>query len=180
MSSAEASRHPGTTAMPGARLSAGLDRFTWAVGIGALILIVVGIVVAVVVGRSQPPPDLSTPGGVTLAYELAIQRGEADSAWKLLSSTAQASVSEQQYLARAAGIGRQPDARFSIENVRVVGDRAYLDLVRVIPSGGMLGLGAGTFTVRDPVTLDREGGQWRITVPPEPFLIVNQSGGPVP
>jgi hypothetical protein len=160
--------------------AAGIDRFTWLVAVGSVALILVGVGLAMVLGRGEPAIDLDTPGGVTLAYELAIQRGEADAAWELLSSSARAGTTRQEFLARAAGIGRGADARFSVDNVRVSGDTAHLDLVRVVPSGGFLGLGAGTRTSRDPVTLQREAGQWRISVPPEPFLIMRPAGGREP
>jgi len=155
---------------------AGVDRLTWAVALTAVVLVVVGVTVAAVVGRGEPAINLSSPGGVTLAFELAIQNGEGDVAWLLLAPSAQAGTTRQEFLARAASINRGPNARFSVDNVRTSGDTAHLDLVRIIPTGGLVGLGAGTFTVREPVTLERVDGEWRLTVPPEPYLIMRPSG----
>jgi hypothetical protein len=142
----------------------------------AVALVIVGVAAAAVTGRGEPSIDLSSPGGVTLAFELAIQRGEGDVAWQLLAPAAQSGTTRQEFLARAASIGRGPNARFSVDNVRSSGDSAHLDLVRIIPTGGFFGLGAGTVTVRDPVTLERVDGEWRLTVPPEPYLIMRPSG----
>jgi hypothetical protein len=152
---------------------AGPDQLTWAVVVGTLILVVAGIVTAVLADRMAPAPDLTTPTGVTLAYELAIQQGEGDRAWSLLSSSAQASTTRQEFLARAASAsGWSTNARLSVEDVRVEGTVAHLDLVRTFPTDGPFGLGTGAATSRNPVTLDQEDGVWRITVPPEPWVIM--------
>jgi hypothetical protein len=55
---------------------------------------------------------------------------------------------------------------------------AYLDLVRTVPTGGVFGLGAGTATSRNPVTLDLEDGAWRVTVPAEPWVIMKAPAAP--
>jgi hypothetical protein len=154
----------------------GLDRLTIGIAAGVILLVAVGIAVAATGARIQAPPDLSAPEGVTLAYELDIQRGEADAAWQLLSSAAQAGTTRQEFLARAAGAARPGDARLSVENVRIDGDTAHLDVVRTTPSSGFLGFGAGSFTSRSPVTLVRENGAWRISVPSEPYVILRPAG----
>jgi hypothetical protein len=154
----------------------GLDRLTLAIGLGVLLLVAIGIAVAIFTGRGQAPLDLSTPEGVTLAYETDIQRGEADAAWDLLTSEAQAGTTRQEFLARASGFGRGGDVRFSVENVRSDGTTAHLDLVRTESTRGFLGLGAGSFSNRSPVTLVRENGQWRISVPANPYVIMQPAG----
>jgi hypothetical protein len=164
-------------ARPSVRSSThGFDRLTLGVAVFVLVLVGVGIGVAIVVGRTQPRPDVSTPEGVTLAYELAIQRGEPDVAWNLLSADAQAATTRQEFLARAAGLPNRSDVRLSVENVRTDGDTTHLDVVRTMPTSGFLGLGAGSFTTRSPVTLVREVGVWRISVPSEPFVIMQPAG----
>lgn len=154
----------------------GVDRLTLSIGIGVLVLVAIGIAVAAIGARGQAPPDLSTPDGVALAYELDIQHGEADRAWELLTSEAQAGTTRQEFLARAASVNRGGEVRFSAENVRIDGDTAHMDLVRMTPSSGFLGLGAGTYTSRSPVTLIRENAAWRISVPSEPFVIMQPAG----
>ena len=161
-----------TEAVPATR---GVDRLTLGIGLGVLLLVAIGIGVAVIAGRVQTPPDLTTPEGVTLAYELDIQRGEADAAWSLLTAEAQAGTTRQEFLARAAGL-RRGDVRFSVENVRIDGNTAHLDVVRVASTPGFLGLGAGTFSIRSPVTLARENNEWRISVPSEPYVIMQPAG----
>jgi hypothetical protein len=146
------------------------------VAVFVLVLVGVGIGVAIVVGRTEPQPDVSTPEGVTLTYELAIQRGEPDVAWNLLSTDAQVATTRQEFLARAAGLANRSDVRLSVENVRTVGDTTHLDVVRTIPTSGFLGFGAGSFTIRNSVTLVRERGAWRISVPSEPYVIMQPAG----
>jgi hypothetical protein len=159
----------------------GVDRFTLAIAAGAVALVLVGIATAVLVGHGEPAPDLATPTGVTLAYELALERGEGDAAWDLLAAPARAGITRQEFLARAAGLGgRGPGARLAVENVRVAGAVAHLDLVRTTPTGGLLGLGAGTYTTRHPVTLELEEGAWRVSVPAEPWLIMRGPGSVAP
>jgi hypothetical protein len=141
----------------------GVDRFTLAIAAGAVALVLVGIATAVLVGHGEPAPDLATPTGVTLAYELALERGEGDAAWELLAAPARAGITRQEFLARAAGLGGR-----------------HLDLVRTTPTGGLLGLGAGTYTTRHPVTLELEEGAWRVSVPAEPWLIMRGPGSVAP
>jgi hypothetical protein len=156
--------------------ASGVDRLTLGVALAVLVLVAIGIGVAIVVGRVQPAPDVSTPEGVTLAYELAIQRGEPDNAWDLLSSQAQAATTRQEFLARASGLSRRGDVRLSVENVRIDGDTTHLDVARTIPTSGFLGFGAGSFTTRSPVTLVHERDAWRISVPADPFVIMQPAG----
>src|SRR5690242_948144 len=92
--------------MTGLAARGGADRLTLAIAVGVVLLVVIGVAVAAIGTRIQAPPDLSTAQGVTLAYELAIQRGEADRAWELLSADAQRGITRQEFLTRAAGIGR--------------------------------------------------------------------------
>lgn len=156
--------------------TSGVDRLTLGVALTVLALVALGIGVAIVVGRVQPAPELSTPEGVALAYELTIQRGEPDAAWELLSSQARAATTRQEFVARASGLSGRGDVRLSVENVRIDGDTTHLDVVRTIPTSGFLGFGAGSFTTRSRITLVRERGEWRISVPSQPFVIMQPAG----
>jgi hypothetical protein len=142
--------------------------------IGVLILVAVSIGVAILQPRTQPAPDLTTPEGVVLAYALAVQRGDPEAAWELLSSSARNQTTRERFLARAAGLsGTYARARLSVEDVRVDGDAARVELVRTYRGESVpfpFGSG-GTYHNRNTVRLVREEGMWRMSTPPEPFLL---------
>ncbi len=156
---------------------ASIDRLTVTVAACVLGVVALGIVVAIVIGRAQPTPDLSTPEGVTLAYERAVMRGEPDVAWNLLSAEAQAATTRQEFLARASALANRGDVRVAVEQVRTDGATTHLDVTRTIPTSGFLGFGAGSVTTRSSVTLVQEAGSWRISVPSDPFVIMQPAGG---
>ena len=151
-----------------------MTRFTWAIVGGVVGLVALAMVLAFLSPTRDPTPDLSTPDGVTLAYALAVQRGDLDRAWDLLAESAKAQTTKDRYIARIEGFrsGYQR-ARLSVEDVRAESDTARVDLVRTYPSsGGLLGLGSGgSYSNRNTVRLVRESGQWRITTPPDPFAL---------
>ena len=150
-----------------------MTRFTWAIVIGVLALVGVALVLAFATPRAVAPPDLSTPEGVTLAFALALQAGDLDQAWALLAPAAQAQTTKDRFISRAEGIrGTYQRARLSVQNTRVDGDTARTDLIRTSPSsGGLFGLGDSSYSNQNTVRLARENGQWRITAPPDPFLL---------
>jgi len=151
-----------------------VTRFTWAIVGGVVGLVALALVLAFLSPTREPTPDLSTPDGVTLAYALAVQRSDLDRAWELLAESAKGQTTKDRFIARVEGFrsGYQR-ARLSVEDVRVEGDTARVDLVRTYPSsGGLLGLGgANSYSNRNTVRLSRENGQWRITTPPDPFVL---------
>ncbi len=150
-----------------------MDRFTWGIAVGVLALVLVGVGVAVAVRGRTPPPDLTTPSGVVLAYAEALQRGDAETAWDLLSTSAQGSTTRDQFLRRASGL-REPEerVRLATENEQVQGDTARVELVRIFPAGGgPFSFGASPPAVRNTVRLVRENGAWRISGPPDPYLL---------
>ncbi len=67
-----------------------------------------------------------------------------------------------------------PPGRVAIESVAVEGDVARVEMSRTFSGGGPLGpiVPAERTTVR----LVREQGEWRIEVPPEPYLISRDPG----
>ena len=133
-----------------------MDRFTFAVVGGVLALVAAGLITAATLrGQVGSTPDLSTPGGVALAYALAEQRGDRD-----------------RFLARAGHT--QPDnAYLSIDSARVDGDTASVTLVETYPGSGGI-LGRTSYTSRATVRLLREPAGWRITVPPDDFLLTSK------
>jgi hypothetical protein len=150
-----------------------VTRFTWGIVVGVLALVVLSVGLAVALPRTEQPPDLSTPEGVVLAYALAMQRGEPEAAWDLLSREAKSQTTRERFLALTSGMtGAYERARLSIENVRIEGDTARAELVRTYAgSGGPFGLGGSPYSNRNTVRLGRENGTWRISTPPEAFVL---------
>lgn len=152
-----------------------MDRFTAAIVAGVLLLVVAGVGTALVLQGRETPPDLATPSGVALAYELALQRGKPDRAWDLLAASVQARAERDQFLLRAGTHYREDRMRLLVEDERIEGDTARVDLVQVYPSsGGPFGLGGGSYSTRQNVQLVREDGAWRISVPPDPWLVLER------
>lgn len=130
------------------------------------------LALAVVMPSRQPTPDLNTPDGITLAYALDVQRGDLDQAWDLLAASVKAQLTRERFLTRVeATRSSYQRARLSIEDIRIEGDTARVDLVRTYPSsGGPFGLSSGSYSNRSTVRLVRENAQWRIATPPDPYV----------
>ncbi|MDQ3810856.1 MAG: hypothetical protein M3336_11245 [Chloroflexota bacterium] len=150
-----------------------MTRATWAIVGGVLVLVALALALALLARGREPPPDLARPEGVALAYALDIQQHEPDKAWDLLSESARAQTTRERFMLRAESFARSYErARLSVEDPRTEGESARLELVRTLPSsGGLFGFGGGSNAIRANVRLVREGGQWRISTPPEPFLL---------
>jgi hypothetical protein len=149
-----------------------MDRFTFAVVGGVLALVAAGLVTAASLrGQVGSAPDLNTPAGVALAYAAAEQRGDAQAAWDLLATSAQQRGDRERFLARA-GHSQPDNAYLSTDEERVDGDTASVTLVETYPGSGGL-LGRATYTNRVTIRLARESAGWRITVPPDDFLLVS-------
>jgi hypothetical protein len=144
-----------------------MDRFTVALVGGVLALVVAGLGAAAIVRGRETPPDLSTPRGVTLAYALAEQRGDGQTAWDLLAPSAQARGDRDRFLAR---VGNQGNTReyLTVDDEQIQADAATVVLVRSYP--GSVGIfGAGSNASRSTVRLARETTGWRITAPPDDY-----------
>src|ERR1044071_6627484 len=109
-----------------------MDRFTIALTAGVLALIAAGILVAASLRGREAAPDLTTPSGVTLAYALAEQRGDPESAWNLLSTDVKANNKRDQFVLRADQ--HNDRALLSTEQETVDGQTASVVLVRTYPS----------------------------------------------
>ena len=148
-----------------------MDRFTFAVVGGVLALVAAGLLTAASLrGQVGSAPDLNTPAGVALAYAAAEQRGDAQAAWDLLATSAQQRGDRERFLARA-GHSQPDNAYLSTDEERVDGDTASVTLVETYPGSGGL-LGRATYTNRVTIRLARESAGWRISVPPDDFLLV--------
>ena len=148
-----------------------MNRFTLAVAGGVLALVAAGLVTAGTLrGQIGARPDPSTPAGVALAYALAEQRGDPQAAWDLLASSAQQRADRERFLARAGHAGPD-DTYLSTEDERIEGDAASVVLVQTYPGTGGI-FGRPSYTNRATVRLTREAAGWRITVPPDDFLVL--------
>jgi hypothetical protein len=146
-----------------------MDRFTIAVVGGVMALVVAGLVAAAVLRGHAPQPDLSTPSGIVLAYALAEQRGDGQAAWELLATSVQTRNSRDQFLVRFGSRGGDREY-LTTEDERIDTDGASVVLVRTYPSSGGL-FGSSSYTNRNTVRLAREASSWRITVPPDPYVL---------
>ena len=136
---------------------------------GVLGLVAAGLIAAAILRGHAPQPDLSTPSGIVLAYGLAEQRGDGQAAWDLLAASVQTRNSRDQFLVRFSGHGDGPQY-LTTEDERIDTDGASVVMVRTYPgSGGVFG-GSG-YTSRNTVRLAREASGWRITVPPDPYVL---------
>ncbi|MBI4492557.1 MAG: hypothetical protein HY690_07165 [Chloroflexi bacterium] len=144
-----------------------MDRFTAGIVAGVLALVLLGLAV-VVFGRGRSTsPDLSTPAGVALSFEDAVQRGDGEQAWELLAATARTSTTRDQFIQRVRRVDQR--TRLVVNDERVDDDTARVELALLHPSTG--GLFGDTGYGRVVVYLAREDGAWRVTTPGEPYLL---------
>jgi hypothetical protein len=151
-----------------------VDRFTWGIVVGAVLLVAAGIGIVAAVQRAPAPADLSTPEGVVRAYVEALDRGQPERAWDLLADRLQAEVSRDEFVRRTTqSFGGPREGRVAIEQVVVEGNTARVELSRTFSgSGGPFGLfGPSSYTSRQTARLELQGGRWKITVPPDDFLV---------
>jgi hypothetical protein len=146
-----------------------VDRFTWGVVIGALLLVLGAVGSVAVLQARSAAPDLSTPDGVVRAYYAGLDAGRPDQVWDLLSGAARAGTTRDAFIQRATSYRPSGDARITVDSVTVDGDTAVVRLSRTYGGGGLFDGGGGSSPLT--VRLDRENGAWKITVPPDPFLI---------
>jgi hypothetical protein len=147
-----------------------MDRFTWGVVAGAVVLVVAGLVSVLLLPRTVPPPDLTRPEGVVRTYVQAMDDGRPEDAWDLLATSARAGVTRDEFIRRATTFRRGQASRLAFEQVDVSPAAARVELARTYSGGGGL-FGPSSYTERSTVRLDREDGAWRITVPPDAHLL---------
>jgi hypothetical protein len=149
------------------------DPFLIAIVAGALLLIAAGIGAVLVVGRAprSAPADPTSPEGVVQAYVEAIRAGDADRAYELLSRTAKATTSAQEYRQRfpRSQPSTESGQRVLIETVEVGEDAAEVRVTFSRFSARPEPFSAGTYHRAVNVRLVREDGAWRIGQPAEPF-----------
>ena len=151
-----------------------MDRFTWGIVVGAVALVVVALAAVLLVQRAPAPIDLTTPDGVVRAYVQALDTGKPEAGWDLLSDRLKAETSRDEFVRRAgASYHPQREGRVAIENVTIEGTSARVEVTRTYSSNsGPFGMfGPSSYTNRFTARLEQQGGAWRITVPPEDFLV---------
>ena len=147
-----------------------MDRFTWGIVAGTVLLVVVAFAAVLLVRQNPSPPDLTTPDGTVRAYLEAIDTGRPERAWDLLGERQQAQLSRDEFIARATASHRSPrEARITIDQTVVEGDTARVELSQTYTSTGPPIFGPSSSTNRITARLERQRGQWRITVPPEGY-----------
>lgn len=129
-----------------------------AVFVGAVVVlaVVAGLVVA---NRATPALDTRTPAGVVQEYLKAVIAGDYPAAAELLSPSSGCHVSD---LAAANAPG---SARIVLDHTAVEGDHAVVTVnVTEVSEDGPFGSSGSTHTER--ITVQREGGPWKITGSP--------------
>jgi hypothetical protein len=147
-----------------------VDRFTWGIVVGAVLLVAAGLASVTVLQRPPAPTDLSTPEGVVRAYVTAIETQHPDEAWDLLTAGARGGLTRDEFVRRTSAQSRPRSGRLAIDSVAVEGSTARVELSRTYEGSGGL-FGSSSYSTTNTVRLEREGGQWRISVPPEPYLL---------
>ena len=152
-----------------------VDRFTAGIVAVVLALIVVAVGVSLVARGREIIPDPASPGGVTYAYMRAMADGLPEQAWDLLAAGTKAANSRDKFIASATQQyprGGEINSRFAIEDERITGSTATLQVIRYYGTGGggLFNFG-GDSTTTQSVRLVQEGGVWRITQPPDAHLL---------
>ena len=129
-----------------------------AIFVGAVVVlaVVAGVVVA---HRTAPVLDQHTPEGVVQAYLKAVIAGDYRDAAGLLSPSSGCGVSD---LAAANAPG---SARVVLDHTAVDGDHAVVT-VDVTEGSGDDPFGSSGASHTERITLQREGGAWKITGSP--------------
>jgi len=151
-----------------------VDRFTWGVSVGAVALIVAALAAVLLLQRAPAPVDLTTPEGVVRAYVQALDTSQPEDAWNLLGQRQQAEISRDEFVRRATTAYRSPhNGRIAIESTTVEAMTARVEMSRTYSGGGgPFGIfGSSSYNNRFTARLEQQSGRWRITVPPEDYLI---------
>jgi hypothetical protein len=147
------------------------DRFLLGIVVGALALIVVGIAVVLALGRGPAPPrpDPASPVGVVQSYVEALRDGDFERARGYLSQSARAELDRMRdsfpRFVDSSGVQR----RYLIEPVELEAERATVRVTISTSSARTEPFSSSTYHREVEVRLVREGDQWRIAQPFEPY-----------
>ena len=167
MSQSEA--HP-TQPVPPVRPAAGQDRFLLAIVAGTLLLVVIGVVVVFMFGRTRaaPPTDPNSPSGIVHSYVEAVRAGDFDRARGFLTASARADFDR-----RTQNSSVRPSSN---DRVRIV-----VETRSTTETTAQVGVTLSHFYIRsDPfssntshrtlaASLIREDGVWKMSQPLLPY-----------
>jgi hypothetical protein len=139
----------------------GLDRFTLAVAIAAVVLVALGIVAVLARPRVEQPMDDSRPAGVVYNYYLALTLDDPKTAYAYLSADAQARTSYESFASSYPTRSLSSDRpTIRIDDERIEGDTARVT-IRLTRSGGGL-FAPSDYTYTRTIVLRRESGAWKL------------------
>jgi hypothetical protein len=154
----------------------GTDRFLLGIVVGAVLLILLGVVVVLVVGRAPAASqaDPASPAGVVQAYVEALRTGDVDLAYGYLSRSAQGAVSLDEYRRRfhRPFVPSTSGQRVLIEPATIAGDRAEVQVTLSRFSARADPFSANTYHQDTTINLVKEDGAWRISQPIGPYPFV--------
>ena len=107
---------------------------------------------------------------MVLAYALAEQRGDGQTAWELLATTTQARGDHERFLARVGTAHNE--GYLTTQDERLDGESASVTLVHTYPGSNAF-FGSSSYASRNTVRLVREPAGWRITVPPDDYALLS-------
>jgi len=143
----------------------GGSRSIWLAGaIVAIVLALVAAAALIVSGDREDavyPPD--SPEAAFQGYAQAWDEGDTDTAWSVLTSSAQGRVSRRDF--REANTWRDEEGyRIWIDDRSGTDERAVLHLtIETIYDAGLIG--SGRYEESSRVTMVREDGEWKIDTP---------------
>jgi hypothetical protein len=142
-----------------------MDRYTKLFVGAVLALVVASLATALVLRATEQPPDTSTPEGVALAYAKALQDNDAPQAWNLLATSVREKNDRDAFISR---VNTDEVATLRTDDLKVSGGEARVTLVRQHAAQGLF---SESYTNRSTVVLIQEPDGWRITVPPDPWVL---------
>ena len=155
------------------------DRFLFAIVLGALALIALGIAAVLVTARAPapPPPDPTSPVGVVTAYIGTLRAGDAERARSFLSQSAREALDRTRDQFPRYVDSPTSDRRVLIEPVEITApadgpERAIVKVTISTFSARSEPFSANTYHHEVEVRLVKENGQWRIAQPIDPYQLL--------
>ena len=169
-----ATSSPGRVILVPVRAFNRIDRSSGLVLAAVAALALASIIAVVLAGAAEVAADSSTPRGVVATYVRAIQAGDADRAWDLLSQNATAPAPGEPRPIFSRDEFRQQvqsSRRPTLPGVRIVkvsesSDTATVELAVAHASANPL---TGQTTQQATLSLVRQAGSWLINSDPSPW-----------
>ncbi len=151
------------------------DRFVLGLAATAILLIVLSLASVIALQRQPaPPPDLTRPEGVVLAYLQTVPTGGDQTVQAFFSRRAQRELEQRRATSpgpRPASIRAPPpdgSQRVQLLRTRIEGDRAVVD-VSITTFHADSPITPSEYTYQSSIPLVREEGQWKIDQADVPF-----------